>query len=135
MQPHVGETLIGPDELELAVSGLSGLVGALLLPAIGAWLRVLLQWIESDRSGLGQQPRLSGLQILRALVTSFALFFFFIALGRAAGELREIRVEAPVFASIVTGLVAGVVFWAIYAAGISALQSDYQRAKQTRRIK
>jgi hypothetical protein len=131
----MGETLIGPDELELAVSGLSGLVGTLLLPAIGAWVRVLLQWIESDRSGLGRQPRLSGLQILRAIVTSFALFFFIVALGRAAAELREVRVEAPVFAAIVTGLVVGIVFWAIYAAGISALKSDYQRAKQTRRIK
>jgi hypothetical protein len=131
----MGETLIGPDELELAVSGLSGLVGMLLLPAIGAWVRVLLQWIESDRSGLGRQPRLSGVQILRAVVTSFALLFFFVALGRAAGELREVRVEAPVFASIITGLLVGVAFWALYAAGISALKSDYQHAKQTRRIK
>ncbi|PRP93250.1 hypothetical protein ENSA5_43450 [Enhygromyxa salina] len=131
----MGETLIGPDELELAVSGLSGLVGTLLLPAIGAWLRVLLQWIESDRSGLGRQPRLSGLQIVRAVATSFALFFFIVALGRAAAELRGIRVEAPVFASIITGVLVGIAFWAIYAAGISALKSDYQRAKQTRRIK
>ena len=76
----MNETLIGPDELELAVAGLSGLVGVLLLPAIGSWLRVLLQWIESDRSGLGRQPRLSGLQLLWAMVTSFALFFFIIAL-------------------------------------------------------
>ena len=131
----MGGTLIGPDQLELAVAGLSGLVGILLLPAIGAWLRVLLQWIESDRSGLGRQPRLSGFQILRALVTSVALLFFIVALTRAAGELRELRVEAPVFAPILTGLVVGVGFWAIYAAGISALKSDYQRAKQTRRIK
>lgn len=131
----MGETLIGPDELELAVSGLSGLVGALLLPAIAAWLRVLLQWIESDRSGLGRQPRLSGLQIVRALATSFALFFFIVALGRAAGELREVRVEAPVFAAIATGAVVGGAIWAVYAAGLSALRADYQRAKQTRRIK
>jgi hypothetical protein len=131
----MGETLIGPDELELAVSGLSGLVGTLMLPALGAWLRVLLQWIESDRSGLGKQPRLSGLQILRAVLTSFALFFFIVALGRAAAELREIRVEAPVFASIVTGVAVGVVVWALYAAGISTLKADYQRAKQASRIK
>lgn len=131
----MGETLIGPDELQLAVSGLSGLVGALLMPALGAWLRVLLQWIESDRSGLGKQPKLSGLQLLRAVGTTFALLFFFVALGRAAAELREIRVEAPVFAAIATGVAVGVAFWAIYAAGISALKSDYRRAKQTRRIK
>jgi hypothetical protein len=130
----MGETLIGPDELELAVSGLSGLVGTLLLPAVGAWLRVLLQWIESDRSGLGKQPRLSGFQIIRAVATSFALFFFIIALGRAAAELREIRMEAPVFASIVTGVAVGIGFWALYAAGISTLEADYQRAKQTSRI-
>ena len=131
----MGETLIGPDELELAVSGLSGLVGTLTLPAIGAWLRVLLQWIESDRSGLGKQPRLSGVQIVRAVGTTFAALFSMLALGRAAAELREIRVEAPVFASIVTGLFVGIVFWAIYALGVSALKADYQRAKQTRRIK
>ncbi len=131
----MGETLIGPDELELAVSGLAGLVGALLLPTLGSWLRVLLQWIESDRSGLGKQPRLSGFQLVQAVGTSFALMFFFVALGRAAGELREVRVEAPVFAAIATGVVIGVVFWAIYAAGVSALKVDYQRAKQTRRIK
>lgn len=129
------ESLIGPDELELAVSGLAGLVGVLLMPALGSWLRVLLQWIESDRSGLGKQPRLSGSQIAIAVFTSFALMFFFVALGRAAGELREVRVEAPVFAAIATGVVVGVVVWAIYAVGISALKSDYQRAKQTRRIK
>ena len=136
----MGETLIGPDELELAVSGLSGLVGMLMLPALGAWLRVLLQsvqpqWIESDRSGLGKAPRLSGLQIVRAVVTSFALFFFIVALGRAAAELREIRVEAPVFASIFTGVAIGVAFWAIYAAGVSALKADYLHAKQASRIR
>lgn len=130
----MGETLIGPDELELAVAGLSGLVGVLLLPAFGAWVRVLLQWIESDRSGLGRAPRLSGFRILRAAITSFALLFFILALGRAAAELRELRVEAPVFAAIVTGLMTGVAFWAVYAVGFSTLRADYQRAKQTRRI-
>ncbi len=131
----MGGTLLGPDQLELAVAGLSGLVGVLLLPAIGGWLRVLLQWIESDRSGLGRQPRLSGVQILRALLNSIGLLFFFAALTRAAGELRELRIEAPVFAPILTGLVVGIGFWAVYAAGVSTLRSDYQRAKQTRRIK
>ncbi|MFO7567590.1 MAG: hypothetical protein R6X02_33410 [Enhygromyxa sp.] len=131
----MGETLIGPDELELAVAGLSGLVGALMLPALGSWLRVLLQWIESDRSGLGKQPRLSGLRIVRAVVTTFALLFFMVALARAAAELREIRIEAPVFASIFTGVIVGVIVWAIYAAGISALEADYHRAKQASRIK
>ncbi len=131
----MGDSLIGPDELELAVSGLSGLVGCLMLPALGAWLRVLLQWIESDRSGLGKQPRLSGLQIIRAVATSFALFFFIVALGRAAAELREIRVEAPVFAEIVTGVAVGIAFWAVYAAGFSTLKADYQRAKQASRIR
>jgi hypothetical protein len=131
----VGDTLIGPDQLELAVSGLSGLVGALLMPALGSWLRVLLQWIESDRSGLGRQVRVSGLRVLWAVVASFAVLFFMAALARAAGELREVRVEAPVFASILTGVFVGIVMWAIYAAGISALRADYHKAKQTRRIR
>jgi len=131
----VGETLTGPDQLELAVSGLAGLVGALLMPALGSWLRVLLQWIEYDRSGLGQQIRVSGVRVFWAFSASFAVLFFMAALARAAGELREVRIEAPVFASILTGVFVGVVMWAIYAAGISALQADYHRAKQTRRIR
>jgi succinate dehydrogenase hydrophobic anchor subunit len=106
----------------------------LLLPAVGAWVRVLLQWIESDRSGLGRQPQLSWLQILRAVINTFLVLFFMLALGRAAAELRAVRVEAPVFAEIVTGVLVGVAFWAIYAAGFSTLRADYQRTKQTRRI-
>jgi hypothetical protein len=131
----VGETLAGPDQLELAVSGLAGVVGTLLIPTFGAWLRVLLQWIESDRSGLGRQARVSGLRVLWAGITSFALLFFAAALARAAAELREVRVEAPVISSMVTGLFAGIMVWAIYAAGMSALRADYRRAKQTRRIR
>ncbi len=131
----MGETLIGPDQLELAVSGLSGLVGALLMPALGSWLRVLLQWIESDRSGLGRQVRVSGLRVLWAVIASFAVLFFMAALARAASELREVRVEAPVFAAILTGVFIGIVMWAIYAAGMSALRADWHRAKLTRRIR
>jgi len=105
------------------------------MPALGSWLRVLLQWIEYDRSGLGQQIRVSGVRVFWAFSASFAVLFFMAALARAAGELREVRIEAPVFASILTGVFVGVVMWAIYAAGISALQADYHRAKQTRRIR
>jgi hypothetical protein len=125
----------GPDQLELAVSGLSGLVGALLMPALGSWLRVLLQWIEYDRSGLGRQIRVSGLRVLWAVTATFAVLFFMVALARAAAELREVRVEAPVFASILTGVFVGILMWAIYAAGISALRADFHRARQTRRIR
>lgn len=131
----MGETLTGPDQLELAVSGLAGLVGALLMPALGSWLRVLLQWIESDRSGLGRQVRVSPGRVVWAVASSFAALFFMAALARAAGELREVRVEAPVFAAILTGVFAGIAMWAIYAAGVSALRADYHRAKQTRRIR
>ena len=127
--------MTGPDQLELAVSGLSGLVGALLMPALGSWLRVLLQWIEYDRSGLGRQIRVSGLRVLWAVTATFAVLFFMVALARAAAELREVRVEAPVFASILTGVFVGILMWAIYAAGISALRADFHRARQTRRIR
>jgi hypothetical protein len=127
--------MIGPDQLELAVSGLSGLVGALLMPALGSWLRVLLQWIEYDRSGLGRQIRVSGMRVLWAVTATFAVLFFMAALARAASELREVRVEAPVFASILTGVFVGIVMWAIYAAGVTALRADYRRARQTRRIR
>jgi hypothetical protein len=127
--------MTGPDQLELAVSGLSGLVGALLMPALGSWLRVLLQWIEYDKSGLGRQIRVSGVRVLWAVIATFAVLFFMAALARAASELRQVRVEAPVFAEILTGVFAGIVMWAIYAAGVSALRADYHRARQTRRIR
>jgi hypothetical protein len=127
--------MTGPDQLELAVSGLSGVVGALLMPALGSWLRVLLQWIEYDKSGLGRQIRVSGLRVLWAVLATFAVLFFMASLARAASELRQVRVEAPVFAEILTGVFVGIVMWAIYAAGVSALRADYHRARQTRRIR
>ena len=54
-----------PDELALAVSGLAGIVGFLLLPMIGGWLRMFFQFIESGR-GLGNTPRLSGRAVIVA---------------------------------------------------------------------
>lgn len=132
---YVGESIATPEQLELAVSGLAGLAGALLLPTLGAWLRLLLTWLESDRSGLGRNPRMTGLGVLRALFTTFALGFFTVALLKAAAELREVRVEAPVFASTVTGIAVGIAFWAIYALGVSALKSDWEQARQRGRMR
>lgn len=129
----MGDAVTPPDQLELAVSGLAGIVGLLTLPAIGAWLRLIFQWIEADRSGLLQRgPRISGLMAVRAVLTTAALGFFLVALGRAAAELRDVRVEAPVFLSTVTGMVVGVMVWAIYAFTLRTLRHDAERRKQRR---
>lgn len=133
--PRVGESITTPEQLELAVSGLAGIVGLLLLPTLGAWIRLLLGWLESDRSGLAKNPRLTGLGVLRALVTTTALGFFVVALLKAAAELREVRIGAPVFAPAVTALVVGIAFWAIYALGVSTLRRDYEQARQRGRLR
>ena len=46
----------------------------------------------------------------------------------------RVTLDDTAFAAIITGVLIGVAFWAIYAAGVSTLRADYQRAKQTRRI-
>jgi hypothetical protein len=130
----VPEGISTPNELELAVYGLSGIAGALSIPTLVAWLRLLLTWLDSDRSGLGRNPRLTTTGVLRALVTTLALGFFIVALGKAAGELRAVRFEAPVFAATVTGTLVGVAFWAIYAIGFSALRADWSRSRQGSRV-
>jgi hypothetical protein len=119
-----------PDELALAVSGLGGIVGFLLLPTLGAWLRLLLRWLESDRSGLGPRRPIFGLGFIRATFMTFLLGFFFVSLVRSAGDLREVRAEAPVFGSAATGLVVGVVTWAVVALALSALRKDWGRRRQ-----
>ncbi len=125
--PEVGPK---PDELALAVSGLGGVVGFLVLPTLGAWLRMLLQRLQSDRSGLGPRTPILGLALLRAVFMSFLLGFFFVSLVRSAGDLREVRVEAPVFGSAATGLFVGMLFWALAALALNALRKDWRRQRQ-----
>jgi hypothetical protein len=126
----VGEGFATPDDLELAVSGLSGFVGFLLLPTLGAWLRLVLQWLESGYAALGRSPRLSGRGLLIALGLSVTLVFFMFCLGRGAGELREVRLEAPVFATTLTGIVAGISVWVAYFVGWRWLRRDFVASRR-----
>lgn len=124
--PEIG---LNTDELALAVSGLGGIVGFLCLPTLGAWLRLLMRWLESDRSGLAPRRPILGLGLLRATAMSVLLGFFFVSLVRSAGDLREVRAEAPVFGSAATGLFVGMLFWAVYALAINALRKDLRRRR------
>ena len=134
------------EQLRQAVPGLAGLSGLVLFPALGAWLRLLLEFIawKEPYSGLprsprtrrsGTQPRrISGVTMLRAVLFTFLLAFFLLTLLRAAGELREIHVEAAVVGPSLQGIAVGVGFWAVYALGMSALRSEGRRRRAERRV-
>lgn len=126
----MGELLATPDELELAVSGLAGILGALLLPTIAAWLRVLFSWLESGYAALGRNPRLSGRWAALAAVLSVLSVFVLFCLGRAASELRELRVEAPVLATIVFGIFVGFAMSAAYSVAYRMFRRDWNRRRQ-----
>lgn len=121
------------EELRLAVPGLAGIAGLLLFPAIGAWLRLALQFLEWNRPGIRRPRRIHGLTLLRAVVSTILLSFFVITLFRAASELRDIQAEAPVVAPSIQGMVIGIAIWAIYAIGVSALRADARRRRSERR--
>ena len=124
------ETLATPDELELAVSGLAGILGALLLPTIAAWLRLLSQWLESGYAALGRNPRISGRGVLVALGSSVVVLFVLFCLGRATTELRELRVEAPVVAQIFMGITAGLVLGGLYMVAWVSFRRGVARRRQ-----
>ena len=46
-----GDAPMSTERLRQAVTGLGGLGGALLLPMLSSWLRLLMQLIEPDHSG------------------------------------------------------------------------------------
>ena len=122
-------------DLQEAVSGLAGLVGLMLMPTIAAWLRLLLQWLESDRSGLGRNQRFSGMSALRAILYTCLLGFLGVSQIRAAAQLRQHQLEAPVFTSTITGIAVGVAFWALYALALRTVTRDWRSARQRRRIR
>ena len=124
------ETLATPDELELAVSGLAGILGALLLPTVAAWLRLLSQWLESGYAALGRNPRISGRGVLIAFASSIATLFVLFCLGRATTELRELRVEAPVVAQIVFGVAIGLVLGGLYMVAWVSFRRGLARRRQ-----
>src|SRR5688572_6597513 len=101
--PELADAPMSTERLRQAVIGLGGISGALLLPTLSSWLRLLVQLLEPDRSGLGQQQRLSGLAVARALVLTLLLAFIVMNWQQAASELRQIQAEAPIFGSTLTG--------------------------------
>jgi len=126
----VGEGFGTPDELALAVSGLAGLIGFLALPAFGAWLRLILDWFEEDRTGLGRpRARFSGSRFVLATGLTFVLGLFVVVLVRAAGQLRAIRVEAPIVVPTITSIAVGVSLWAVYAIGVGILRAEWRRMR------
>lgn len=122
------------EDLRQAVPGLAGLVGLLLFPTIGAWLRLALEFLEWTRPGLTRPKPVSGLSIMRAIATSTGLLFFVVTWFRAAGELRDVQAEAPVVGPSIQGLFVGLGFWAIYAVALSALRRDAVRRRNARRV-
>lgn len=125
---------LSPDRLGDAVAGLAGLLGFLLVPTLGAWLRLLLRFLETEGLGLGRRRSLGGLLLLRALALTAILVFFAVNWTRAVSELHELRVEAPVIAPSLGGLAVGAVTWLLYALGLRLLRADWQRARTQRRL-
>ena len=129
-----GDAPMSTERLRQAVARLGGLAGALLLPMLSSWLRLLMQLIEPDHSGLGRQQRLSSLAVARALVLTLALGFIAMNWQQATSELRQVQAEAPIFAATLTGFAVGMALWLLYALGLGALRADWQRARTGRRI-
>lgn len=117
-----GEFTMPTEQLRDAVVGLAGLTGLLLFPMLGAWMRLLLQYLERGRPGITRAPPISGLGFVRAVGATALLLFFAYTMIRAGSDLREIHTEAPVFGSALQGVVVGIAIWAIYAIGISTLR-------------
>lgn len=130
----VADAPMSTERLRQAVAGLGGLAGALLLPMLSSWLRLLMQLLEPDHSGLGRQQRLSSLAVARALLTTLLLAFIVMNWQQATSELRQVQAEAPIVGSTLTGFAVGLVLWLIYALGFGTLRADWQRARTSRRI-
>lgn len=129
-----GEVALPMEQLRQAVPGLAGITGLLLFPMLGAWIRLALQAIEWGRPGINRTQRISGVGLVRAMGATVLFLFFVFTTVRAAGELRSIQAEAPVISGALQGMGVGVLFWAVYALGTSALRSDLRRRRTERRM-
>ncbi len=122
------------ERLRLAITGLGGIAGALVLPTLSTWLRLLLAFIEPDHSGLGGQQRVSWFAILRALALTLLLGFIVMNWQQAASELQQVQAEAPIASATLTGFIVGAILWTAYALGLRVLMSEWQHARTSRRI-
>lgn len=129
-----GDITMPVEQLRLAVPGLAGIAGLLLFPTLGAWVRLLLEYLQWNSPGLGRPKRISGLSILRAVGSTVLMLFFVLTWFRAAGDLRHVQAEAPVVGPSIQGILVGVAFWALYAIGISALRADLRRRTNEHRM-
>lgn len=130
-----GEFAMPTEQLRDAILGLAGITGLLLFPMLGAWMRLLLQYLERGRPGITRARPVSGLGFVRAVGTTALMLFFAFTMIRAASELRESHAEAPVFGSALQGVAVGVGIWAIYALGISTLmRGAKERLRGERRM-
>jgi hypothetical protein len=131
----LGEVSSSVEHLRNAVPGLAGATGFLLLPMLGAWLRLLVEILEWGRAGIARPRRLSGVGFLKAAGLSVIWVFFLFTTVRAAGELREIQIEAPVVGSSLRGMFVGIGLWTIYGLGISVLRSGARQRMVEKRMR
>ena len=129
-----GDVAMPAEQLRLAVPGLAGIAGLLLLPMVGAWLRLALEYIEWDRTGISRPRRISGITVVRAIGLTALLTFFTLTMIRAGGDLRELQAEAPVVSPALQGAAIGIAFWALYALCLSALRRDLRRRANEHRM-
>jgi hypothetical protein len=129
-----GDVAMPLEQLRQAVPGLAGLAGLLLFPTITSWGKLLLEYLEWNAPGIGGPRRISGLSIVRAVGPTLLLAFFVFTWFRAAGQLRDVQVEAPVVGPSIQGILVGIAFWAVYAIGLSTLRTDLRRSRNERRV-
>ena len=128
------EIPLSTERLRLAVAGLGGIAGALLVPVVSSWLGLLMQLLEGDSSGLGPRRGISGLAALKALLLTIRLAFIAVNWQQAASELRQMQSEAPIFGATLSGFAVGLAIWTLDALGLSALRADFERARLSRRV-
>ena len=136
---HIGDRYVNVTSLPLVLAArplydVGGYRAALLLPMLGAWMRLLLGAIERGRPGISRPRPMSGLRTIAAAGFTILFLFFLVTTIRAANDLRDIHAEAPVVGPILEGMVAGVVLWAVYAVAISTLRGEARRRTSERKM-